>query len=255
MVINMSIDPLIKKCYSPYCEWPYLQENFMKLPERYSFNLEEMNNYLFSVIDKVGLEPLHLKDGVSKYSDGYFGMGFTYRSGSKDPHHDAFKLFNEQGLFDGSAADKRTMKSTLMAHNVHHFERNFTEQTEHVQGPLKELLSRFKSLVTKVRIIELKPGESVHRHFDYPYYENVRLHAALKTNDQVEWWVDEQLYTLPADGNLYWFDTGKFHKIINKGSTSRIILSIHLSVYKDAQGNLVYRPEDNLIDLINNEKI
>ena len=251
----MTINHLIKKCYAPYTEWPYLEEKFLRLPQKYSFNLQELNQYLFPIMNKVGLKPLNPQDDRSSYANGYFGMGFTYRPGAKDPHHDAFKVFNDQGIFDGSATCKRTMKAVLDSQHIHRFEKNFTEATEYLDGPLKELLSRFNSLITKVRIMELKPGEEVHNHFDYPYYENVRLHAILQTNDHVEWWLDGEKFTIPADGNLYWFDTGRLHRIVNNGDCSRIILSIHLSVYKDANGNLVHFSNESLIDLIQKEKI
>lgn len=251
----MNINPLYKKCYFPYTEWKIPEEFFLQLPSHYSFDLTEMRSFINKTVSEVGLATLKLKEENSIYSLGYTGMGFTYRKGAPDPHHDAFRVFNEKGEFDSSSTSRRTMRSTLRAKDIHHFEKNFTERTEYLSGPLEEVLKKFHSPITKVRIIELAPGHSVHEHFDFPYYENVRAHAVLETNDNVEWWVEDKCFKIPSDGNFYWFDTGRFHKIINNGNSPRRILTVHLSVYKDLENNLRFSSDNSLIDLIKNSKI
>ena len=246
----MKIHPLYKKCYSPYTEWAIPEDYFLKLPDTYSFDLQKMRDHVNNVISEVGLNTLQLNDGTSIYSKGYKGMGFTHRKDAPDPHHDAFKVFNEKGELESSATCRRRMSYTMKAKDIHKFEKNFTEKTQYYSGVLDESLKNFKSSITKVRITELAPGESVHPHFDYPYYENIRVHAVLETNDDVEWWVEDQKFNIPSDGNFYWFDTGRFHHIINNGKTPRRVLSVHLSVYKDMDNNVRFNSSKSIIELI-----
>lgn len=251
----MEIRRLYQKSYYPHTEWKLPREKFLRLPEHYSFDYEQLRRYINQVVDQVGLTNLVMDDNETIFNMGYKGMGFTHRKNAPDPHHDAFRLFNEKGQFDTSSSSKRTMHALLKAKDAHHFERNFTEKSKFVAGPLEEVLNKFHSLITKVRVVELGPGQELHEHFDYPFYENVRVHASIETNDQVEWWVEDMKFSIPADGHFYWFDAGRAHKVINNGPTARRVLSIHLSVYKDALDNQLYGPETDLIDLITNAKI
>ena len=247
----MKIHNLYQKSYWPYTKWKISESYFQKLPEHYSFNYQELKDYLGLVTNEVGLIGLNTPQHPDAYTSGYRGLGFTYRECSNDPHHDAFKIFNEKEEYFGSATSKRTMKSLLDNQAVHRFERDFVEKTKFYSGPLERVLSKFKSQITKVRLIELKAGESVHEHFDYPYYENVRIHASILTNENVFWWVEDKKFSIPADGNFYWFDTGRFHKIENNGDTPRLILSVHLSVYKNIHGDQIYDENVKIEDLIN----
>ncbi len=251
----MDIRRLYSKAYYPHTEWKLPREFFLKLPATYSFDLEALRDYVDKVIDKVGLTNLKMNDNETIFNVGYKGMGFTHRKNALSPSHDAFRLFNEKGEFDTSSSSKRTMYSLLKDRDKHQFEKNFTEKTEYFTGPIEKALLPFKSLITKVRVVELGPGQKLHEHFDYPFYENVRVHAVLETNENVEWWVEDQMFKIPADGNFYWFDTGRAHQVINSGSSIRRVLSVHLSVYKDKENNLVYGPETDLVDLILESKI
>lgn len=246
---------LYQKSYYPYTDWKIPEEYFLKLPDHYSFNLDILRKYVDDVIGKVGLTNLMLNDQETVFNLGYKGMGFTHRKEAQDPHHDAFRLFNEKGEYDASSTSKRPMSSLLKARDAHKFERNFTERSSYVQGPLADVLDKFQSLITKVRIVELGPGQELHEHFDYPYYENVRVHAVLESNADVTWWVEDKQFKIPCDGNFYWFDAGRAHKVINPGSTIRRVLSVHLSIYKDRDDKLIYGPEQSLIELIKNAKI
>ncbi len=251
----MDIKRLYNKCYFPYTQWKLPEDYFLKLPDHYSFDLIELKKFIEASVQQVGLQNLRMDDKETIFNIGYKGMGFTHRKVAPDPHHDAFRLFNEQGQYDTSASSKQTMKALLSASPIHRFEKNFTERSELIHGPLEKVLNQFKSLITKVRVVELGAGQELHEHFDFPYYENVRVHAAIETNDQVEWWVEDKKFQMPSDGNFYWFDTGRAHKVINKGATIRRILSVHLSVYKDKDDKLLYGPETSLPDLISKSLI
>ncbi|MFZ3229642.1 MAG: aspartyl/asparaginyl beta-hydroxylase domain-containing protein [Pseudobdellovibrio sp.] len=230
------LSPLYKKSYSPYTEWDPTTVQFCRLPDFYSFEIEKLRSQILEVGGKVGYFPLNKIDAT--FDKRYNGFGFTSRNSAPDPDHDAFRLYNENGEFDSSSCLNKTMNQLLSEEPIHKFERNFTEKTKHYGGYLDKVLSRFKSPMTKVRVMKLDPGGIVPKHFDYPYYENIRVHAAIETNTNVEWKVEDQTFSIPADGNFYWFDTGRFHQVSNFGNSPRIVLSVHLSIYKNFDGSI-----------------
>ena len=111
------------------------------------------------------------------------------------------------------------------------------------------MIDKFHSKKTKCRILNLKPRGVISPHVDFPYYQQIRVHAALYTNDDTWFEVEGVKFKIPADGHFYWFDVGRNHAVANNGKTDRITLSVNLSVYEN------YNENHNLIDLIQDCKI
>jgi quercetin dioxygenase-like cupin family protein len=102
---------------------------------------------------------------------------------------------------------------------------------------LSAILSKFKSPMGKVRLISLGAKARLKPHIDFPYYEQIRLHAVLRTNSKVWWEIGDQEVQIPADGSFYWYDTGIPHAIRNEGDSDRLILSLHLSPFFAEDGS------------------
>ena len=92
-------------------------------------------------------------------------------------------------------------------------------------------------------------------HVDFPYYQTIRVHSCLYTNPDVVWKVEDEQFQIPADGNFYWFDTGKYHSVVNNGNETRIVLSINLLVYFNREKKQIYDHNQDLFDLMDKGQI
>lgn len=245
----MKIHRMYRSAYAPATKWPFLAESVLRLPSAYDFDLERLKAQIDAIRAQVGSYVLEKPEGREEYR-GYRGFGLTHREGSRNPDRDAFRLYDENGNYESSTNAFGDHKAILARESVHRFERNFTEKSPWLSGYIESVLGKFRSTITKVRVLTLEPGGEIVRHFDFPYYENVRVHAVLETNDQVVWKVEDREFHLPADGSFHWFDTGRYHSVVNRGETPRTVLCVHLSVYKDRDGRELYGPERGLVDLI-----
>jgi hypothetical protein len=109
-------------------------------------------------------------------------------------------------------------------------EHNYGAPTEHFTGAFKTLLEEFRSPLTRVRLAVLMPGMTIQRHRDYDPSYICRYHLPLITNDQVEFGmaidgVDTQ-FAMPADGSIYFFNSGLPHWVTNNGTESRLHLIV-----------------------------
>lgn len=94
------------------------------------------------------------------------------------------------------------------------------------------------------------PGGIIPPHIDFPYYKCIRVHAAITTNPDVVWEVEGDTFSIPADGNFYWFDTGRYHAVKNNGRSPRLVLSINILLYQDRNGVAKFKESDRLEMLI-----
>lgn len=129
-------------------------------------------------------------------------------------------------------------------------EKGFDKETDACSPYFKELLSRFSSPTTKVRFLEMLPNGFIPPHVDFPYYNGIRVHASLYSNPDVIWEVEGEQFTIPCDGNFYWFDTGRYHAVRNASKESRIVFSVNLSPYFNRDGSQRHEPGVDLIKLI-----
>lgn len=241
--------------YYPNTEFKLPKENFVKLPDYYSFDLERVREQIRQIESNYGYKPFPVKKDGSKVRRTYQGIGLTARPDAADPLYDALHLYGNDGELDitnvflnqGNKKDSKQY-ATLS-------EKDFSEPTEVCSGYLAEVLSKFKSPLTKTRILNLKPKGIIAPHVDFPYYQQIRVHACIFSNDDTWWEVEGEKFQIPTDGNFYWFDTGKYHAVWNDGDTDRIDLSVNLSVYQDRQGNFIIDKDTSIVDLIVQGKI
>lgn len=248
---------ICKKDYAPYTAWPSIPENHFRLPEFYSFELDRMRAELKAIREQYGLKPFPVKKDRPKVRKTYRGIGITHTPGAKDPIYDALHLYSKEGEIDIAETFHKMRQqlepSSRKASAL--YEKNFSEKNVLYKGYLKEVMERFRSPVTKARFLELMPGGVITGHVDFPYYEQIRVHAVLESNENVWWEVNGERFQIPADGNFYWFDTGKYHAVWNDGETPRVVLSVNLSVYFDRDGKALHTPNDSLLELIRKAKV
>lgn len=227
--------------YSPITTWDRPKAKMCRLDSYYSFDLQKALTALGEIKSKYKFGNFPLDGNHSdRVTRAYKGIGFTARKDAVDPLYDANYSYNKEGG-DVGLIDKYSAEGTVSAaaEVLPVYERDFCVETELYQGYFKEVIGKFRSLKTKVRLLELRRGGTLATHVDFPYYEQVRLHAVLSTNEKCYWEVDGERFQIPADGNFYWFDTGRLHAVWNGGSTDRVVLSVNLSLYKDINDNII----------------
>jgi len=235
-----------EKYYYPNTKWRLPEKNFVKLNERYSFDLEKMKNEVNKLRTEFGFEPFKIsKSGKKRMS--YLGIGLTARPNAEIPLYDALDLFSKNEALDISSTFKK-MASNGDIEELH--EKNFSEYTPAYRGYLKETIDKFRSLKTKIRILDLKRNGIITPHVDFPYYKQIRVHAVIESNNNTWWEVAGERFQIPADGNFYWFDTGKTHAVWNDGISNRTVLSVNLSIYEDRNYNQILSENNNLIHML-----
>jgi hypothetical protein len=237
-----------KDWYTPFTEWKPQSVKWRQLPEYYSFDLEKLRADLTRVRGDYDFKPFVVSK-KGKIRTTYQGISLTSRKESEDPEYDGLKLFGYQ---DGKEVELDINDTFAKFGNDQTTELNekiFSEPTQAYSGYFAEVVNKFHSIKTKCRILNLKPRGVISPHVDFPYYRQIRVHAALYTNDDTWFEVEGERFQIPADGNFYWFDVGRDHAVSNNGTTDRITLSVNLSVYDH------FSSSDDLMTLMDNCKI
>tara|TARA_Y100001937_G_C7110540_1_gene327311 strand:- start:332 stop:1042 length:711 start_codon:yes stop_codon:yes gene_type:complete len=116
-------------------------------------------------------------------------------------------------------------------------ERRYTRRKDICTGYWNEILDTFKSPVTRTRFAYMAPGHSIKPHIDYNTTYSIRVHIPIVTNDQSIMCVKNkdgiQKMHMPADGGVYFLNTGMTHWAENNGSEGRIHLVISLNGQED----------------------
>ena len=245
----------IDRWYSPQTPWPKIRPAYLKLPSTYSFDLERARSEFKKVTASYPLKPFEIlsAEGKRRPRRSYLGLGLTARAEATDPLYDALDLYGPSGqplsiyhTFAGYSEKRPGAEREIATLD----ESGFALETSASTPFFHEILSRFKSPLTKVRFLELLPRGIIPPHVDFPYYQGIRVHAALESNPDVYWEVDGERFQLPCDGNFYWFDTGRYHAVKNSGRSTRVVLSVNLSVYFNRDGSVRHSPQESLEDLI-----
>lgn len=243
-------DPqVVAKLYAPYTEWPAIVPNFLRLPQFYEIDREAALHHALDLQKRYGFEQIYVSGKKRKFT--YRGLALTARPDTEDPLYDALNVYSDKETqldineIIGSTSERVEDRKL---HPIR--ERCFSEFTEACTPFFQNILSRFRSPLLKVRLLELKPGGVLTSHIDFPYYEGIRIHCVLSTNEGCWWEVNGERRQLPADGRFYWMDVGKYHSVWNFGTTPRIVLSVNLSPYKNRDGTLRHSPEMSLLDLM-----
>lgn len=118
-------------------------------------------------------------------------------------------------------------------------EHNYTHRNQHVKDIFEEILDMFKSQVTRVRLAVIMPGFAIKPHVDYDPSYITRYHIPVFTNDQVIFGYSTKEgakeYKMPADGSIYFFNSGLVHWVANNSNEPRL----HMIVDTNGQDDLV----------------
>lgn len=116
-------------------------------------------------------------------------------------------------------------------------ELNYGVRNHHVEGPLTEVLDMFEGKITRVRLAFLKDHFDIKPHVDYDPTYVVRFHIPLITNEQVRCFMlrgdDEASVHLPADGRVYFFNSGLKHWVKNDSDQWRLHLIVDVHGQQD----------------------
>ena len=122
-------------------------------------------------------------------------------------------------------------------------ELNYGIKTELLTGELDKIYNLFESRVTRARLAWMGPGHTIKPHFDYDTTIICRYHIPIITNPGVLFYMQKssKIYELhmPADGRVYFFNTGLKHWVHNKSNLDRL----HLIFDAHGQKELDYLEE------------
>ena len=124
-------------------------------------------------------------------------------------------------------------------------ELNYGVRNELVTGELEKILDMFPSKLTRVRLAYLKDHFDIKPHVDYDPSYIVRYHIPLITNTDAKMFMERGTdlaeIHLPADGKVYFFNSGLKHWVKNDGDDGRL----HLIIDVHGQQEL-----ENLVELV-----
>jgi hypothetical protein len=112
-------------------------------------------------------------------------------------------------------------------------ELNYGIRNHLVTGPLATLLDQFQSKITRVRLAYLSKNFEIKAHVDYDPSYVTRYHIPIITNPAVKMFIqrgDQVLERyLPADGKIYFFNSGLKHWVRNDSDQGRLhlIIDVH----------------------------
>lgn len=116
-------------------------------------------------------------------------------------------------------------------------EHNYGVRNDRVAGPLEKLLDIFKAPLARVRFAAMAPGFSIKPHTDYDPTYITRFHFPIVTNEKCVLGAEQNGVVterhMPADGKLYFLNTGVKHWAVNNGETWRIHLLIDVKNQDD----------------------
>ncbi len=106
-------------------------------------------------------------------------------------------------------------------------ERAYNILNDTVPAYLRQVLESLGPNVTRVGLAKLLPGEEIKPHRDYDPTFSCRYHIAIKTNPKA---IFNGIH-IPADGHIWFANTGATHWVKNEGNEPRI----HLIINMDSQ--------------------
>lgn len=119
-------------------------------------------------------------------------------------------------------------------------ERNYSKRKDICTGYWNDILDTFKGRVTRTRFAYMAPGHKIKPHIDYNTTYSIRVHIPIITNNDALVFVKNkegvhQMH-MPADGSVWFLNTGMTHWVENNGSEGRV----HLVISLDGQEDLCY---------------
>lgn len=145
------------------------------------------------------------------------------------------KCSSDKSKTDSASIFKRTRRldPTKSDYLPEADELNYGIRNHLVTGPLEDVLNLFSSKITRVRLACLKSHFDIKPHVDYDPSYITRFHIPLITNTKSLIYVERKddvigLH-LPADGRIYFLNSGLKHWVKNDGDADRLhlIVDVH----------------------------
>ena len=131
-------------------------------------------------------------------------------------------------------------------YHPHYDERNYTAPTSYQTGAVREALSSFQSEACRSALVVLNPGQHISPHFDIGPEFISRLHIPIFTNEDAvfgvrdgDGWLE---FHMPADGGIYFVNSGFEHYAVNRGSAPRFQIRVCLNGQDDLEGMRTLEP-------------
>lgn len=116
-------------------------------------------------------------------------------------------------------------------------ELNYGIKNKFATGILESIIDGFIGQVTRVRLACLKAGFTIEPHVDYDPSYISRYHIPIITNDKVSMFVQRgdniAEYQMPADGRIYFFNSGLKHWVKNNSKFDRLHLIVDVHGQQD----------------------
>jgi hypothetical protein len=181
------------------------------------------------------------KESFFKEDNAEFLEGEKYKQLYLTEIDDAKVTTDEQTLTDTTSsifARTKRLDPSSLRYIPEADELNYTVRNAHVKGIFEEILNSFDSQVTRVRLAVLMPEFAIKPHVDYDPSYITRYHIPIFTNDEVVFGVkkgkDKIEFTMPADGSVYFLNSGLLHWVSNNSNQPRL----HLIVDTHGQDDL-----------------
>lgn len=204
-----------QKYYAPHSQWAPSKYGVHALSEKYTFDLEKLEQGIWNAVEKYGMFQYPLPNGYGV--PGYYGLCFKAKPNSENP------------LADG-------LGSNVLYHNPNYsgpIDLEFTEKTDAWFPYLDDITSRFRGTVTQVRLIKLEKGHNLSYkgkpHIDYPWYQGIRLHIPLTSGIDYVWNILGENHIATKSNRLLFFNAGVPHDARNESnSVDRYLLNINI---------------------------
>jgi hypothetical protein len=160
--------------------------------------------------------------------DKYFQIGLTEYAGQ----HTSPEVMKE--LWDKGV--KEILRRMDPKHPQHVPEiryKNYTKPTSFMRDYFVEIARLFPHGIGRYRVAFMRPGFKIPTHIDGDPNEDVKIHIPIFTNEQATLTVNGETRHLPADGSVWYINSGVPHSAENQGRTVRAHLLINLQDVND----------------------
>jgi hypothetical protein len=169
--------------------------------------------------------------------------GEMYKQISLTDIYEEALVNDEQTILDSGSTYKKRMRRLdpsrpeYVPEADHH---NYGKRNKNAVGEFANFLDIFEDQVLRVKLAVIMPGFTIRPHVDFDPTYLVRYHFPIITNDDVVFGArlpnrDTIEYRMPADGSIYFFNSGLLHWVKNGGSEPRLHIVIDVKGQKDLQ--------------------
>lgn len=142
-------------------------------------------------------------------------------------HQMALTEFNDDYTIRSDRKSNTRWDNSFLGGDKKHDERAYNKLKSDIPSYLKSVLESFGPNLTRVGVAKVLPGHEIKPHRDYDPTFSCRFHIALETNPHATF----NDTHIPADGHVWFVNTGVVHWVKNEGDSVRT----HLIFNMDSQ--------------------